>query len=213
MMRILLSKAPISAINDFGEAIYRDYLGFLYTPRVRSTPNLAVKTNATWAMDNDCFKTFDEQAFVKALHVAADFLGCRFVSAPDRVSDPIETLARFERWEPVIHALGLPVALVAQDGLENLAIPWDRFEAFFIGGSTRWKLGNEAARLVQTAHSHGKWIHVGRVNSNRRLQYALAIQADSVDGTGYSRFSRSTVPAALEKLKCHSLPLLKGFVF
>ena len=33
------------------------------------------------------------------------------------------------------------------------------------------------------AKAHGKWVHMGRVNSLKRLQYAAAIGCDSADGT------------------------------
>lgn len=51
------------------------------------------------------------------------------------------------------------------------------------GGSTEWKVGPEACNLAAVASSLGKWIHVGRVNSERRFRYAQAIRADSCDGT------------------------------
>jgi hypothetical protein len=43
---------------------------------------------------------------------------------------------------PKIRALGVPAALVAQDGLEDMIdkIPWDSFDVLFIGGSTAFKL-------------------------------------------------------------------------
>lgn len=43
---------------------------------------------------------------------------------------------------PKIRALGVPAALVAQDGLEDMVdrVPWDEFDVLFIGGSTAFKL-------------------------------------------------------------------------
>jgi hypothetical protein len=66
--------------------------------------------------------------------------------------------------------------------------PWDLLDCIFIGGSTAFKLGAEAARIVVEAHLLRKWVHMGRVNTQRRLQYAAAIGVDSVDGSGWSRF-------------------------
>jgi EAL domain-containing protein (putative c-di-GMP-specific phosphodiesterase class I) len=60
---------------------------------------------------------------------------------------------------------------------------WDEIDCLFIGGSTEWKLGPAAAELVAIANSLGKWVHMGRVNSERRYRYAEAIGCDSVDGT------------------------------
>jgi hypothetical protein len=53
-------------------------------------------------------------------------------------------------------AVHQPIALVAQDGLEPLPVPWEQLEALFIGGSSRWKLGPHAARLVREAKERGK---------------------------------------------------------
>jgi hypothetical protein len=75
------------------------------------------------------------------------------------------------------------VAFVAQDGLESLTVPWDDFDVLFIGGTTEWKLGPQARALVADAKARGKWVHMGRVNSERRYRYAHAIGCDSVDGT------------------------------
>ena len=34
----------------------------------------------------------------------------------------------------------------------------------------------------------GKWVHMGRVNSTRRIRYAASIGCDSVDGTKWVRW-------------------------
>ena len=53
----------------------------------------------------------------------------------------------------------------------------------FIGGDNAWKLGEHAADLAVVASSVGKWVHLGRVNSEKRYRYAEAIGCYSVDGT------------------------------
>jgi hypothetical protein len=88
---------------------------------------------------------------------------------------------------PLIRQAGYHAALVAQDGFENLAIEWGAFDALFIGGSTAWKLSAAAADAMGEARRRGKWVHVGRVNSGRRLRAVDAMGANSVDGT-YLRF-------------------------
>ena len=69
--------------------------------------------------------------------------------------------------------------------------PWDDFDALFIGGSTSWKLGPGAAAVAYDAKLRGKWVHMGRVNSLRRMRYAESIGCDSADGTTL-RFSPGT---------------------
>ena len=114
-----------------------------------------------------------------------------FVVAPDVVGDAAATLERSRPWLPVIRALGFKAAFVAQDGLENLDVPWAEFDALFIGGSTEWKLSSHAADLIRQAKTRGKWVHVGRVNSARRFARFELIGADSCDGT-YIAFGPDT---------------------
>lgn len=108
---------------------------------------------------------------------------CVFAVAPDVVADAAATLTRSAPWLPVIRGLGYPVAFVAQDGQESLPVPWDEFDVLFIGGSTAWKLSEHAHQLATEAKAHGKHVHMGRVNSLRRLRFAQWIGADSCDGT------------------------------
>lgn len=125
---------------------------------------------------------------------------CLFVVAPDVVGDAEATLAESAEWLPRIRAAGYPAALVAQDGLENLDVPWDEFDCLFIGGTTEWKLSGHARNLIADAKQHGKWVHMGRVNSEQRLRYAHALGCDSADGT-FLAFGPDT-----------NLPRLKGWL-
>lgn len=140
-----------------------------------------------WAADNGCFneRTYvGDDAWFGWLERNADRADdCLFATAPDVVGDAQATLDRSLPWLPRIRALGYPAALVAQDGLEALDVPWDAFDVLFIGGSTEWKLDPEAASLALRARRHGKRVHMGRVNSRKRLRYAAAIGCDTADGT------------------------------
>jgi hypothetical protein len=133
---------------------------------------------------------------------------CRFAVAPDVVADAAATIARSRPLLPVIRAAGYPPAYVAQDGQENLPIPWPDFDALFIGGSTGWKLGAAARDIAADARRRGKWLHMGRVNSGRRMRYARYIGCDSVDGT-YLTFGPDTnLPTLLAWLREDAHPAL-----
>lgn len=110
--------------------------------------------------------------------------GCLFVTAPDVVGDSLTTTFQFHQWRPEMD--GLPVGYVSQDGLLDENIPWSDIDAFFIGGSTEWKMSDQAARQAREASRRGKWLHMGRVNSQQRMKYAKSIGCDSVDGTSLS---------------------------
>ncbi|WP_228838941.1 hypothetical protein [Nocardia amamiensis] len=109
---------------------------------------------------------------------------CLFVVAPDVVGNHFATLARSRPMLRRIRDLGFPVAFAAQNFMEyDTWDPWDEIDALFLAGDTAWKLGPEAANLAAVASSVGKHVHMGRVNSRRRYDYATAIGCDSVDGT------------------------------
>ena len=177
-------------------------LGRLVQPRHYSSIEQTAREGFPWAADNDAFGNFDEIAFVKMLDRIAGLPGCLFVCAPDVVADAAATAERFEHWEPIIHAHGLPVALVAQNG--QTEPPWDRFEALFIGGDDQFKLGPEGARWVREAQQRGKWTHVGRVNSLRRIAYAQSLGADSVDGSMWARFKATYLRWGLAGVSAHA---------
>jgi hypothetical protein len=166
-------------------------LGRLLTPR--HYPNLDEMHGLQWAADNDCFQGLNERRWSAMLEAVQHASGrCLFVVVPDKVADAATTAAMFDRYYDEVRRRGLPVALVAQDGLEDmsgwLARTWPRIDALFIGGGDDFKLGAVAASVVDEAKRRGKWVHMGRVNSEQRIRYAASIGCDSVDGTKWVRW-------------------------
>jgi hypothetical protein len=146
---------------------------------------IAGMSGAPWCADNECFTRGDEFDLDRYLEWLdrQDRSTCLFATAPDVLCDAAATLARSAPVLPVIRAMGFPAALVAQNGLEHLDVPWDTFDALFIGGDTAWKLGAAAHGLILEAKSRGKWVHMGRVNGESRFRRADVMGCDSVDGT------------------------------
>jgi len=139
-----------------------------------------------WAADNGCFTNpnLNVEKYLGWLKNLTDYREtCLFATAPDVVGNAKETWARSKDVLPQIRALGFAVALVAQDGIENSPIIWDSFDCLFIGGSTEWKLSTNTHWLCREAISHGKWVHMGRVNSFRRMLQARFAGCHSCDGT------------------------------
>lgn len=137
-----------------------------------------------WAMDNSAFSgNFNAENYkIKMAAMTKRKDTCLFVVAPDVVGDAKSTIALYPEWREIIRSFGFPAAFVGQDGLEDYGLP-DDFDAFFIGGSTQWKLSKRARELAQETKQRGKWLHMGRVNSKPRIHYARSIGCDSVDGT------------------------------
>lgn len=192
------------------------------TPRAKANYLPHIPRYRYWAADNGCFSNcgaFDEPEWLRMLDRAVNTIEgahetCLFAVAPD-VFDPAakrgDWRATIDRSLPVfprIRELGIPAALVFQDGLEDnpQEVPWDEFDVAFIGGSDLFKLGHPTklvqgnphyrltngrasarsrrwARLFYQCLAYDKPIHVGRVNSKIRLCFAIEAGADSVDGT------------------------------
>jgi hypothetical protein len=126
------------------------------------------------------------------------------------VGDAAATLERSRPWLPAIREAGYAAAFVGQNGLTVDTAPWGEFDVLFLGGSpeclrcdyvrparefgtktcpgchrklTEWKLGAEARALTAEARRRGLRVHMGRVNSYKRLAYAESIGCTSADGT------------------------------
>lgn len=182
--------------NAITRAAGRPDLGLLGTP-AGATWRQKVHYGK-WAADNGCFAeltrpgAFDPAKWLAWLDLAGSD-DCLFATLPDVVGDAVATWRRSAGYVWSVRERGFPVGIVLQDGLEDEPEIWAEIlgvaDAVFVGGSTEWKLGEAAARLVAEAHDLGKWVHVGRVNSLKRLRYSLGINADSADGT-YLNFGR-----------------------
>lgn len=142
-----------------------------------------------WAADNGCYRDrWTEEPWLEWLdRLPRD--RCLFAVAPDVYPDAAATLERSRPFFQLVRDMGFPVALVAQDGAENLGLPWDEFDVLFVGGERKsrsrdeWKVGPHAERLARKARAEGKWVHMGRVNSLERLERARTMGCNSADGT------------------------------
>lgn len=163
-------------------------LGRLLQPRHYNRAKETALGGITWAADNDCFQGLDTDAYLRMLDALAGLPACRFCVVPDVVADHHATLELWHQWAPIVRDAGLPPAFVLQDGIPGPdAIPPDA-AAVFIGGSTAFKLGEDAHACVDAAKARGLWVHMGRVNSEGRIAYAASIGCDSIDGSGWSKF-------------------------
>lgn len=153
-----------------------------------------------WAIDNGGFKEVDIPGLLALLKREEHHRDkCLFVAVPDIVGSARRTLEVFDHWKDRL--AGWKLALVCQDGQEDLPLPWDQIDAVFIGGSTRWKLSPEAGHIIRAAKVLEKWAHVGRVNDPARFQHFEVLGADSCDGTGIGRYSH--MRAAVARRKAH----------
>jgi hypothetical protein len=169
-----------------------------------------VQPGWNWCADNSVFAGHypgDEPYLRWLAHRTGHAARCAFATAPDVIADGAATLRRSAPVLPRIRDLGYPAALVLQDGMEDLRSPWGTFDAAFIGGTTAWKLGPAAADLAAEARGRGLWVHLGRVNSLKRLRYAASIGAHSADGTYLAFGPDRNLPTLLRWLDdVHGVP-------
>lgn len=198
-------KAAVAAGAFTGERI-----GVILTPK---QGNKLPAGTQRWTADNGCFgKGYPgDAAWIKWLReLPYDRDTCDFATAPDVVGDAAATLERSRPWLPAIREAGYRAAFVGQNGLTVDTAPWGEFDVLFLGGSTEclacdyvrparefgiktcpgchrklteWKLGAEARALTAEARRRGLRVHMGRVNSHKRLAYAEMIGCTSADGT------------------------------
>ena len=190
-MKILLNGGALNEIRPIVETYphYRKYLGLMWTPHVGNSIYFMKQFGMPIAMDNAAFSNFCETKYLSMIYKAQMSL-CQidWVSVPDSVGDAKATHTLFEQWQPRLQ--GIPLAYVAQDGCEGLDIPFDDVQCVFIGGTTDWKLSESAVSVIRESQRQNKIIHMGRVNSDKRLKYAYELGCHSVDGTRYMRFSK-----------------------
>lgn len=191
-MLILVHTAHPQATSHAGPGF-----GRLLSPRQFSRAYDTAQAGIPWAADNDCFQRLDADAYRRMLDTIHGLPGCLFVTSPDVVGDAPRTLELWDEWRDELCAVWQPLALVAQDGLRPEDVPWRELDALFIGGTTEYKLSAEAETLAREARTRGKHVHMGRVNSRKRFDYARQVGCDSVDGSSFSRWRTRWLPDAL----------------
>ena len=148
----------------------------------------------SYALDNGAWgchrrgMSFDGDAFSRALDrwgSAADW-----IVLPDVVADGPASLDLSLRWVDIVAAYGRPALLPVQDGVDVASVRavLPRVGGIFVGGSTTWKEATVRAWCV-LARERGAHIHVGRVNSARRIALCVDAGAHSADGTSLTRYA------------------------
>jgi len=194
----------------------------VYASRTGSARNLAAMANAgirllatpqqlgrypdarppwPYMLDNGAFGEggFQPDRFREALRLIGS--DADMIVLPDIVCGGRRSLELSLDWmHRVLQVARHYVLLPVQDGMEPQDVR--RYldhpacqVGIFVGGSTEWKestmrmWGDLAAEMAV-------WMHVGRVNTGRRMALAVAAGAHSVDGSSPTRFSCRAAPLA-----------------
>ena len=170
---------------------------FLFSPQyMKDTPSLlrGIKRQG-YAIDNGAYldflhnKNFDDCRFLsfceKYIH------GADWVVLPDVVCNRKQTIEKSKEYVSILKTMKKDVRLffVWQDGMITKdIIPFlEQKIGIFVGGSTEGKIKN-ISWIAQLAKKYHCWVHVGRVNTLKRLNLIMYNQANSFDGSGITRF-------------------------
>lgn len=182
-----------------------------YASRTGTRRNLAALRKAGWrllvsatgalrpegfryALDNGAWSAyqqgtpFDEGKFETALNKLG--AGADWVTLPDIVAGGMDSLALSLRWRDRVLAASPYALLPVQDGMTIEAVRpcLGPRVGIFVGGSTEWKLAT-LPLWGALGRELRCWVHVGRVNTQRRITSCALAGATSFDGTSASRYA------------------------
>lgn len=212
-------------------------VGHLVTPHTGNDIAAIACSGRPWAADNGCGPKRDGtpgaldpaafRAMLRDIRAAVRLPGARpplWVVAPDAVGDAAATAALWREWRHELRCHDFSLAYVVQDGWDDVAPGYaprlshggrkwggdtPRPACWFLGGSTEFKEGR-GVEIIGELKRRGCRVHIGRVNSERRLRlfdalgaaddgYPLAV--DSIDGTQFSMFPDTYIPRWSERLR------------
>ena len=184
-----------------------------YASRTGTRRNLAALDDAEWrllvsakgvlrtegmryAIDNGAWtafqqqQPFDEPAFLVAIERLGE--GADWIVLPDIVEGGLASLDYSLKWKERLRGMPSQLLIAVQDEMQlvDVASFLSPTVGIFVGGSTQWKEATAEAwgSLARRRNCH---LHVGRVNSARRIRICAAAGANSFDGTSASRFSKT----------------------
>lgn len=147
-----------------------------------------------YALDNGAWtayqqgRPFDERAFVTALRKLGS--GADWTVLPDQVAGGHASLDLSLRWMRQVLDESPMALLAVQNGMEPKDVrPFiGPRVGIFVGGDTTWKLETLPAWCALGLEL-GVWVHVGRVNTARRIKACAEAGAMSFDGSSASRYA------------------------
>ena len=202
-----------------------------YADHIKDYPAFALD-NGVWSEFTGAAPFSDERfmkALDRVTEAPGGREKCLFVVAPDVVGDAKATRERSAPYLKRIRERGLPAAYVLQNGIKGVSdVPWDDIDVLFLGGTTAFKLGfhepplkdgqpqqspsdrelakagNNPAffRVIREARRRKIPVHMGRVNSFKRMEVAgWGLGSSTADGTFLGYGPKTNLPQLLKWLK------------
>ena len=187
-----------------------------YASRTGTKRNLAIMREVGWrllvsatgvlrnegfpyALDNGAWtafskgQPFDERAFEIALRKTGG--GADWTVLPDIVAGGLPSLDLSLKWMRRVLDETPRALLAVQNGMEPKDVRGflGPRVGLFVGGDTTWKL-QTLPIWGALGREVGCWVHVGRVNTARRIWSCARADATSFDGTSGSKFAVTIRP-------------------
>lgn len=143
--------------------------------------------NGAWSA-HQAGRPFDEDAFCAAVDELGD--AADWIVVPDVVCGGAESMRLSTAWLPRLEHVGPLLLFPVQDGFSSddvRQLVGPRV-GIFVGGSTEFKEQTLPvwAQICRERQAH---LHVGRVNTVRRIRLCSLAGADSFDGSSATRYS------------------------
>lgn len=180
-----------------------------YASRTGTRRNLAALRTAGWrlmvsargvlrdegfryALDNGAWtahqlgEPFDVAAFERAVDLMG--YGADFIVLPDIVAGGMDSLKLSLSWMDRLREFRTLIPV--QDGMSprDVGDHVSTTRGIFVGGSTEWKLST-MEMWGRCAAEWRCWLHVGRVNSVKRVALCASAGATSFDGSSVTRYA------------------------
>lgn len=134
---------------------------------------------------------FDEVAFCRAVEKLGE--SADWIVLPDVVAGGLRSLEMSLAWrDGFLRGIPTQLLIAVQDGMsiDDVREHLSPAVGLFIGGTTQWK-ETTAVQWGVLARRRNCHLHVGRVNSARRIRICAAAGAHSIDGTSVTRFAKT----------------------
>lgn len=152
-----------------------------------------------YALDNGAWTAhqqgtdFDIDAFMRAVDKVGEF--AEWIVLPDIVMGGQRSLDLSLSWLEKLAGLPSRLLIAVQNGIEvdDVRSYLNPSVGIFVGGDTAWK-EQTTPTWGSLARRRNCYLHVGRVNSQRRIGICAAAGADSFDGTSVTRYAVTMRP-------------------
>jgi len=157
-----------------------------------------------YAIDNGAFKSWiektpwNEKPFYSILDRSLKWNPSDFVVLPDIVGGGLSSIRLSCDHLARVKSYGYPIYLPIQDNVPLKCLDWktipnthsklyEEIDGVFLGGTTFEFKKSIGKQLYNIAKDRGLKFHIGKIGTKEKLEWAISVNADSVDSSSISR--------------------------